>query len=156
MLSSGARLVSAEADPVMNPTLFFTAALAFCLLHAGCDRTPSSPLQPLQGSWGGTEPGKPGEISVTISGNKLHFERKPDGEWYKGTLSPLPGGPPKRVRALVTASSSKRFVGKSSNFIYRIDEDSLTIAGLEPAGSRDPAGFDDETARVFVLKREGP
>lgn len=140
----------------IHPTFAVAAlALPFLLLTSGCDWLNSRDLNALQGTWTGTAKGESGDCKVVVTGRQIRFEGPEGGSWYEGTIALQPGDNPKRLSATVTGSSVEKHVGKTAGFLYRIADGTLTIASLAPGQSAYPQGFEDPSARLFTLKKQG-
>src|SRR6185295_9569275 len=73
-------------------------------LQAGCTTHPltAAKLQPLQGKWEGVMVGqeKDGKITITITGNSLHFHRDTNF-WFETTFTLPAGTDPKQLHATI-------------------------------------------------------
>ena len=107
------------------------------------------------GIWKGTEVGRadvPWTFQITsdkmiVTAGKM--------EVYEGTYALELESRPMRIIATITASNMKQYVGKSSNAIFELRGDSLTLAANEPGDSAFPADFGTSgDARVFELTRQ--
>jgi uncharacterized protein (TIGR03067 family) len=127
------------------------------LMAAGCSTTHKSDSARLQGSWDGEAlQGEPRHhVSFIISGNNYEFRDETDKNvWYKGTFSLRQDSMPRQFVALVSECPFPQYVGKTSMAIYRVEGDTLTIAGNEPGKPDAPAGFDAPDAARIELKRK--
>ena len=132
------------------PGLVFIVAL---LVTAGCSKSQKSDSATLQGTWKGQEAGANTEgPALVISGNALEFRGENPNEWYKATFTLREDTDPKQLVATITECPFPKYVGKTSQAIYRIENGTLTIAGNEPGNPAVPAGFDAPGARVIVFK----
>ena len=114
------------------------------------------PLAPLQGNWEGVEKGKEddGLCKLTITGNKADFQGAKAMEWYKATLQVNARTEPKQLDGTINDCPSSEMIGKVSKGIYKLEGDTLTMAGRRPGNPEGPKSFDGgEDGRVFVLKR---
>ena len=113
--------------------------------------TIAAQTQRLQGSWEGILVGQEatGKCSITISGNALHFQGLNTNEWYKTTFSLPEGTDPQQLHATIRGSRSSDLVGKVVLTIFKIEDETLTIAGLEASDEEPPKTFDgDKTAKI--------
>jgi uncharacterized protein (TIGR03067 family) len=152
-------------------------ATAFCLLGlalaSGCSTTqkadPQSPASApslaansksdstaLQGTWKGKEIGGQieGDCYLIIKGNELEYRGADPGEWYKGTFTLREDTNPKQLIGAVLECPAPKFIGKTCQAIYRIEEGKLTITGNEPGNPEVPYAFDAADSRRFVLEKE--
>ena len=85
------------------------------------------------------------------------YQGRQSGEWYRGVLSPDPKARPKRIDLAIQEAAFPRYAGKTAKAIYRIKDESLTVASNEPGRDEYPVAFErsDETdTRLFVLTRQ--
>lgn len=101
-------------------------------------------LQRLQGTWQGVMVGqeKDGPVTITITGNSLHFHRDPKF-WFKATFTQPAGTDLNQLHATIkdSAPEQKESVGKGVVAIYKIEDRTLTLVPL--------AGGDEETPKSF-------
>jgi uncharacterized protein (TIGR03067 family) len=100
-------------------------------------------LQRLQGRWEGAMVGqeKDGKITITITGNSLHFHRDSDF-WFETTFTQPVGTDPKQLHATIKDCASKDSIGKVVVAIYKIEEGTLSLVAIgdgEPPKSFEPA-----------------
>ncbi|HAB16774.1 MAG TPA: hypothetical protein DCE44_10025 [Verrucomicrobiales bacterium] len=101
-------------------------------------------LQRLQGTWEGVMVGqeKSGTITITITGNSLHFHR--DASFWFETIFTQPAGTaPKQLHATIKACApgQESSVGKVVVALYKIEDGTLTLVAL--------SGGDEETPKSF-------
>ena len=125
----------------------------------GSQATASAESEPaLQGTWVGQEVGRPqGEYRLTVSGNSIRFQGARAEEWYEATITLKPKTSPKRVAALIERCPAPQYVNKTTNFIYKIEGKTLTLAGNEPGSEKEPTAFErnpDNPVRTFVFKKQ--
>lgn len=115
-------------------------------------------LEPLQGTWEGVrEEGGAGDkprekITVTITGNSLHFHR--DTNFWFNTTFTLPAGTnPKQLHATIKGcpTSQADSIGEVVGAIFKIEDGTLTLADYSVSGEP-PKSFDEAPGR-FVLKK---
>jgi uncharacterized protein (TIGR03067 family) len=132
-------------------------------LLAGCTTHPpiASELQPLQGTWEGVMVGqeKDGKITITITGNSLHFHRDTNF-WFETTFT-LPGSTdPKQLHATIKDCADKDSIGKVVLAIFKIEDGTLTLAGIRTPDSapEPPINFDSENTMSgrFELRKVHP
>jgi uncharacterized protein (TIGR03067 family) len=139
-------------------TFAFITMAALIIMTAGCATTPRDDLATLQGTWTGTEIGaaKPvkGTCQFIITGDRLEYRGANPQEWYKGTFSLPQGTDPCQLIGVIKECPFPEYVGKTSRAIYRIDGNTLTIAGHEPGSGTTPEHFERPHARVFVVTKQ--
>jgi uncharacterized protein (TIGR03067 family) len=130
----------------------FIAAL---LCVSGCSTLPKSDLAALQGTWKGQEigPNKQGSRCLIISGNTIEFQGADNDDWCRGTFTVREDTNPRQIVGTVTECHSSQLIGKTACAIYRLEGDTLSVAGFDPGVPGVPCGFDVPRARHFVLKR---
>jgi uncharacterized protein (TIGR03067 family) len=113
-------------------------------------------LQPLQGTWEGVELGHEsnGKITITISGNSLHF-RRGTNDWYETTLTLPAGTDPKQLRATIKRCSYPDHVGKVVVALFKIEDGTLTLAA-DSGSSKPPKSFEDEEAARYEFRKVQP
>ena len=77
----------------------------------------------LQGHWEGEGP--PGEVSITITGNSLHYYAGPDSEYENVTFILPAGTDPQQLHATVTDSSGHVAIAYA---IVKIEGGTLRLA----------------------------
>ena len=100
-------------------------------------------LQLLQGTWEGTleEAGvgdqppvkSPEKITITITGNSLHYHRDTNF-WFETTFTLPAGTDPKQLHATIKDSGGKDSIGKVVVAIFKIEDGTLTLATDNGAG----------------------
>jgi uncharacterized protein (TIGR03067 family) len=112
-------------------------------------------LKLLQGTWEGVEKGKEaqGKCTLTIMDNAISFKGANPQEWYKGTIVLRGSAEPKQLDGTILDCPQPDFIGKTSPGIYKLEGDTLTLAGRQPGSTDGPKSFDDAQSRVFVLKK---
>jgi uncharacterized protein (TIGR03067 family) len=128
------------------------------LVWSGCATAPKQGMSTLQGTWVGHElGGQMGECRMTVSGNSVKVQSTRGDEWYAGKLALIEGTSPKQAVLLVEGCNDPQYVGKTSRVIYRLEGDTLTMAGCEPGFDTVPASFESSEAtrsRGFVFTRQ--
>jgi uncharacterized protein (TIGR03067 family) len=110
----------------------------------------------LQKSWQGEEGarGASQANSLVLSGNNLEFHGSNPQEWYKGTFTLREDTTPKQMIVTITDCPVPKYIGKTANAIYRIENGTLTIAGNEPGNPAIPASFDAPGTRLITFKAQ--
>jgi len=126
------------------------------LLASGCATVQKSDSNVLQGTWKGYEVGRAtdGTCRLVISGNTLDYRGASANDWCKGTFTLREDTTPKQLVGVMSECDDPQYVGKTVHAIYRIDADTLTLAGSEPGSAEVPAGFDASGCRKLVLKKQ--
>jgi uncharacterized protein (TIGR03067 family) len=125
-------------------------------------------LRPLQGTWEGTweEAGvgdqppvkSPEKITITITGNSLHYHRNTNF-WFATTFTLPAGTEPKQLHATIKDSASKDSLGTVVVAIFKIEDGTLTLATGNGDGEA-PKSFEAapnryELKKVQSLKKNG-
>jgi RNA polymerase sigma factor (sigma-70 family) len=115
-------------------------------------------LAELQGTWVGQETGgPPGQCRLTITGETMKFQGAFPQEWYSAKLSLIRNTTPKRAAALITDCSLPLYKNQTANAIYKVEGNTLTLAGNEPGNADVPTAFERSAAnrtRVFVFNKQ--
>lgn len=116
---------------------------------------PASDLTLLQGDWVGVEPAGPqGRSRMTITATNLDFRGADPREWYKATITLREDQQPKQMTVLITACPAPPFVGKKGLSIYKIEGNTLTIAGNAPGDPKWPGSFEYPHARKLIFTKK--
>jgi len=121
-------------------------------LLAGCATHPptAAKLQRLQGTWEGVLVGqeKDGKITITITGNSLHFHRDTNF-WFETTFTLPAGTDPQQLRTTITGGPDKDSIGKMVPAIFKTGDGNLTLAVNQDNAHEPPKGFDDDTPGII-------
>jgi uncharacterized protein (TIGR03067 family) len=125
----------------------------------GSQAAASAEIEPaLQGTWVGQEVGGPqGECRLIVSGNSIKFQGARAEEWYEATITLKAKASPKHVAVLIERCPAPQYVNKTTNFIYKIEGKTLTLAGNEPGSEKEPTAFErnpDNPVRTFVFNKQ--
>src|ERR1043165_859198 len=143
----------------LKRALGFTALslLLPCLLlfmQAGCARRPTTAaqLQRLQGSWEGVLVGmeKAGKITITITGNSLHFHGLNTNQVYDATFTLPAGTHPQQMHATITGAepASTNTLGVVVRAIVKTGDGNLTLALNQDPDQEPPKRFGEGEAAV--------
>lgn len=112
----------------------------------------------LQGKWIGTETGASDKdvVELEFDGKEVHMSIKTTGEWFKGKFSLIDSEKPKKLVGTITECAIREVIGKDSNGIYELSDNSLTMAARPPGDPSFPSDFKDQNSRVFSFKRVKP
>ena len=110
-------------------------------------------LQPLQGRWEGFMAGAEAEkITITISGNSLHFHR--DAEfWFQATITVPAGKDPRHFHATIKdcPSSQAHSMGRVVGAIFKIEDGTLALADYHVPG--EPPKTIESCPSRYVFKK---
>src|SRR5678816_135831 len=116
--------------------LIILVALAFSLILIadGAEASPRAPKQiaaeqkRLQGKWEGVMVGqeKGDKITITITGNSLHFHRDTNF-WFETTFTLPAGTDPKQLRTTITGGPDKDSIGKMVPAIFKTGDGNLCL-----------------------------
>ncbi|HEX6903899.1 MAG TPA: hypothetical protein VF789_29580 [Thermoanaerobaculia bacterium] len=100
--------------------------------------------QPLEGTWEGFMVGAESrKITITITGNSLHFHRDTNF-WFKTTFTLPAGADPKQLHATIRegAPGQENSVGKVVVAIYKTEDGKLTLVALGDGDEETPKSFE--------------
>ena len=103
-------------------------------------------LQPLQGTWEGVLMGDKArqKITITITGNSLHFHRDKNF-WFDTTIA-LPEGPgPKQLHATIKACppSQGNMTGQVAKAFFKVENGTFTLITMGDDDEEAPKKFED-------------
>jgi uncharacterized protein (TIGR03067 family) len=109
----------------------------------------------MQGTWTGTDAGMNMEFKMTVSGDNFNMESTDSSVIYKGTFVLNEKVTPKQADYKIDECNIEQYVGTTAKGIYKIENDTITIAGNEPGSDIRPTGFvADDMTQVFTLKKQ--
>ncbi len=124
-------------------------------LQAGCTTHPpaASARQRLQGTWEGFMVGAEadGKITITISGNSLHFHRDTNF-WFETTFTLPAGIDPQQLRTTIKDCADKDSIGKMVVATFRIRDGTLTLAGKQESAKQTPSTFPSATNEAIPFR----
>ena len=133
------------------PAISFSGLLCLLLfLQAGCTVPPpaaSELLHRLQGYWEGEGP--PGEISITITDNSLHYYARPDFQ-YEVTFTLPAGTDPQQLHAAVKNSAG---IDEVVHAIVKIEDGTLSLA-VDDGSDAPPTTFADAMSHYDLEKAQ--
>jgi len=151
--------------------LLTLVALAFSLIPIadGAEESPRVPkqtaveLERLQGKWEGVETGDKsgGKITITITGNSLHFYRDKDF-WFENTITLPAGTNPQQLHATIKGnapSGGSSSIGKVVVAIFKIEDGTLTLAPTGDDSDEKPLTFEAVEANggtIYKLQKVQP
>jgi uncharacterized protein (TIGR03067 family) len=94
------------------------------------------------------------KITITITGNSLHFHRDTNF-WFDTTITLPAGTDPKQLHATIKGCppSQANSIGKVVFVIYKIEDGTLTLATYDPS-DEPPKTFN--SANLYVVKKVQP
>jgi uncharacterized protein (TIGR03067 family) len=121
-------------------------------------------LQRLQGSWEGALEGHEteGKVSITITGNALHFQGLKPTERYQATFTLPAGTDPQQLHATIKDGPAPKDIGKVVFAIFKIENGTLTLAGISPSAVQSPRplgedpGFENNSMFRYDLRKLQP
>ena len=101
-------------------------------------------LQLLRGTWEGFMVGAEadGKITITISGNSLHFHRDTNF-WFETTFTLPTGTEPKQLRATIKDCADKKSIGEVVPAIYKIADGTLTLVPIGGGDEGTPKSLEE-------------
>jgi hypothetical protein len=123
-----------------------------CMQAAGTDNQTAAALQRLQGSWEEVLVGQEaaGKISITITGNSLHFQGLRTDEWYETTFTLPAGTDPQQLHATIKDCPRPHDIGKVVFAIFKIEDGTLSLAGIQASAVEPPKTFGEDKSLLKV------
>ena len=114
-------------------------------------------LQLLQGTWEGVMVGqeKDGKITITITGNSLHFHRDTNF-WFETTFTLPAGKNPKQLHATIKDCPPTDSIGKVVRAFFKIEDGTLTLATMNDNSEETLKGFEAASANRYELRKVQP
>lgn len=133
--------------------------VASFIANAGEQLTANQPtaveLQLLQGTWEGVLVGDKAhqKITITITGNSLHFHRDTNF-WFDTTITLPAGKDPKQLHATIKGCppSQADSVGKVVRTFFKIEDATLTLATIGDDAEETPESFEAAGTRYELRK----
>ena len=96
---------------------------------------------------------KDGKITITITGNALHFHRDTNF-WFDTTMTVPAGKNPGQLHATIKAcpSSQDSSIGKVVRAFFKIEDGTLTLATIGDDAEETPKGFEEAGTRYELRK----
>jgi len=112
-------------------------------------------LQLLQGTWEGVLVGDNAhqKITITITGNSLHFHRDTNF-WFETTITLPAGKDPKQLHATIKGCPPSQGVsmGQIVRAFFKIEDGTLTLATIGDDAEETPKGFEAAGTRYELRK----
>lgn len=112
-------------------------------------------LQPLQGTWEGGMVGDTAhqKITVTITGNSLHFHRDTNF-WFETTITLPAGKDPKQLHATIKRCPPAQAdsIGQVVRAFFKIEDGTLTLATIGDDAEETLKGFEAAGTRYELRK----
>jgi uncharacterized protein (TIGR03067 family) len=116
-------------------------------------------LQLLQGTWEGVMVGNEshGKITITITGNSLHFHRDTNF-WFETTITLPAGKDPKQLHATIKdcPPSQADSIGQVVRAFFKIENGTLTLATIGDDAEETPKSFEAAGTRYELRKVQPP
>ena len=138
-------------------SLLMPCGLLFLLAGCKTNQPTAAELQRLQGTWEGFMVGNEadGKITITITGNSLHFHRDTNF-WFETTFTLPAGTDPQQLHATIKRSSPPEdSIGEVVFAIFKIEDGTLTLAGNQYS-TAEPPNSTAEPPKTFPSTSEGP
>ena len=127
------------------------------------NQSTNAELKLLQGKWEGVDAGnKSGaKITITITGNSLHFYRDKDF-WFENTITLPAGTNPQQLHATIKGnapSGGSSSIGKVVVAIFKIEDGTLTLAPTGDDSDEKPLTFEAVEANggtIYKLQKVQP
>lgn len=124
----------------------------------------SAALQRLQGSWEGVLEGHEaeGKVSITITGNTLHFQGLKPTQRYAATFTLPAGTDPQQLHATIKDGPGPKEIGQVVFAIFKIENGTLTLAGISESAVQSPRpsgqdpGFENNSMFRYDLRKVQP
>ena len=118
-------------------------------------------LQLLQGTWEGVAVGDESQkkITITITGNSLHFHRDANF-WFETTITLPAGTDPRQLHAtIINSSPPTSGIGQVVQAIFKIEDETLTLATGGDGDEETPKSFEateDKGVTRYKLRKIQP
>jgi uncharacterized protein (TIGR03067 family) len=119
------------------------------------DQPTAVELQLLQGTWEGVLVGDNAQqkITITITGNSLHFHRDTNF-WFETTITLPAGKDPKQLHATIKGCppSQADSIGQVVRAFFKIEDGTLTLATIGDDAEETPKSFEAAGTRYELRK----
>ena len=119
--------------------------------NANCavNQPTNAELQLLQGTWEGVLVGDNQKITITITGNSLHFHRDTNF-WFETTITLPAGTEPQQLHATIKRGANS--IGQVVVVIFKIEDGTLTLATIGDDAEETPKSFEAAGTRYELRK----
>ena len=97
---------------------------------------------------------KDGKITITITGNALHFHRDTNF-WFETTMTVPSGKNPRQLHATIKDTAGKDSIGSVVVAIFKIEDGTLTLATGNGDGEA-PKSFEPTGLNRYELRKVQP
>jgi hypothetical protein len=129
--------------------------LTIALLLPGCaERNLQQEMRSeLQGTWIGQQVGKKGDWIIKFSEKKIHVATPVPGLEYNGVYVMVEGGPYPAFDFIISDMPQllSHLNGEVSRAIYKIEDNTMTLAGNPPGVVEQPSSFQQTQSNVVLI-----
>ncbi|MEO6245085.1 MAG: hypothetical protein ABIQ12_06585 [Opitutaceae bacterium] len=144
---------------LFRPIITVVCLVASFIAHAG-EPLPANAkcaaLPLLQGAWEGVLVGDKlqKKVTVTITGNALHFYRDRNF-WFETTVTLPAGKDPKQLHATLTGRSPSQPVdiGRVVRAFFKLEDEALTLATISDEAEETPKSFEAAVGTRYELRK---
>jgi uncharacterized protein (TIGR03067 family) len=154
-----------DAMKLLRPIITIVCLVASFIANAGeqltatakcvVNQPTNAELQLLQGTWEGVMVGdkEHQRITITITGNSLHFHRDTNF-WFETTITLPAGKDPRQLHATIKGcpSSQADSLGKVVRAAFKIEDGTLTLATIGDDAEETPKSFEADETRYELRK----
>jgi uncharacterized protein (TIGR03067 family) len=100
-----------------------------------------------------------GQITITFSGNVLHYQGLRADQRYDATFTLKEDTRPRQLRATINGGAQVKDIGRVIGAVFKIENGTLSLAGLDddaPSTLDDSEAFDGNTAFHYRFRRAEP
>jgi len=132
-------------------TFFTMSVVLSLLLMSGCATLePAEKVTELEGTWIGSPVDSPEANCLLVFSKNRAIVGLPGG-WLRGTFQLNTAASPKQIDMIIEQCYPKDYVGKTDRGIYKLDGNTLTMAGPEPGTATRPTSFQEEQGVMIVV-----
>lgn len=95
------------------------------------------------------------KITITITGNSLHFHRDTNF-WFETTFTLPAGKDPKQLHATIKDCPPTDSIGKVVRAFFKIENGTLTLATMGDDSEETPKGFEAAVGTRYELRKVQP